>query len=274
MIKYIPLFALALAVGCGSSSEPEQPKNDLPTQPAPQPEPTPASRTLINRPLLSASPQNLLLDIRFGEAGWGHFTSFYDGFSAQLTPTSRTFSLSPASVTAPIGMFKDSAATDEKSKGLNSICSFLGGKGPFVARVWASRSNIAGAPIEFADDPAVFRASITTGGYPEGKAYDLPRKEEKILGDRTWVLYEGRVEAELPSTAFLNLKMGRKGGQFMVQAPEVIAEALLPAGDKAMAMQVKLTPRAMSADERAAVAAYVAQPHQLGLPKPSISIPK
>jgi len=277
MTKYIPLFALGLAFsigGCGSSVEPEQPKNDLPTQPPPQQTPQPAARTLVHRPLLSASPQNLLLDIGFRDAGWGHFTSFFDGFSAQATPTSRTFSLSPASVTAPVGIFKDTKGDDVKTRGMTSLCSFLGGKGPFVARVWATRTNIADAPIDFEEDPAVFRAAITTGGYPEGKAYDLARKETKVLGDRTWVLFEGRIEAELPSTAFFNLKFGKKGGGYMVTAPEVIAEALLPAGDKAMSVVPAARVRAIASDESAAIAAYVRQPHQLGLPKPGIVVPK
>jgi hypothetical protein len=274
MTKYISLFAIALLAGCGSSSEPEQPKNNTPSDPGPQPQPTPAARTLVMRPLLAASPQNLLLDIAFRESGWSHFTSFFDNFASQLSPSSRTFSLSPASVTAPVGIFKDPNADDVKSRGMNSIASFLGGKGPFVARVWASRSNIAGEPIELENDPAVFRTSITTGGYPEGKAYDLARKEEKVLGARTWVLFEGRIEAELPSTAFFNLKFGRRGGAFMVTAPEVIAEALLPTGDKAMSMITKVTGRAILPDESAAIAAYVRQPHQLGLPKPPLTIPK
>ena len=60
MSKYIPLLALGLLVGCGSSVEPEQPpKSDLPAQPPPQPTPEPAKRTLIQRPLLSASPQSI-----------------------------------------------------------------------------------------------------------------------------------------------------------------------------------------------------------------------
>lgn len=273
MTKYITLFALSVSIGCGSSSEPDQPKNDLPEQPAPQPQPQPA-RTLINRPLLSGSPLNLLLDIGFRDAGWGHFTTIYDNFSGQVTPQQRTFSLSPASVTAPVGIIKDPSATDEKSRGIVSLCSFLGGKGPFVARVWISKSSAAGAPVPLEDDPTVFRAAITTGGLPEGKAYDLARKEDKVLGDRTWVLFEAKIDAELPSTAFFNLKFGRRGGAFMVQAPEVLAEALLPPSGKAMALNVPVLARTVFADESAAIAAYVRQPHQLGLPKVPITIPK
>jgi hypothetical protein len=273
MKNILPSTLLALAlIGCGSSSEPKLPENNQPTEPGPQPKPEPAARTLINRPLLMTSPQNLLLDIGFRDAGWGHFTSFYDNFSAQVSVTSRTFSVSPASVTAPIGIFKDTAATDEKSKGIVSLCSFLGGKGPFVARVWVSRSNVAGDPLELEEDATVFRAALTTGGYPEGKAYDLARKDVKVLGGRQWVLFEGRVEGELPSTAFFNLKFGKRGGGYMVQAPEVIAEPLM-GGAKTMAWTAPISARAVTVDEGAAIAAYVRQPHQLGLPKVPIAIP-
>jgi hypothetical protein len=259
--------AAVLLAGCGSSVQPEQPKEEAPPV-VTTPEQPKASRTIVNRPLLGTSPHNLLLDIAFREAGWGHFTSFFDGASSQYNASSRTFSLSPLSVTAPVGVFKDPAATDEKSKGIMSIASFLGGKGPFVARVWVTRSNVAGSPLSLDEDPTTFRAAITTGGFPEGKAYDLARKNEKTIGDRTWFLFEGQIDGDLPSTAFFNLKFGRKGGAFMVQAPEVIAKNLLPPGDTAMAMKASITPRAVTFEESAAVAAYLRQPHQLGLPAP------
>lgn len=194
--------------------------------------------------------------------------SLHSGTSlAQIT--TRTFSLAPASVTAPVGIFKDPAADDVKSKGMVSVCSFLGGKGPFVARVWISRSNAAGDPIELEEDPLVFRASLTTGGFPEGKAYDLARKDQTTLGKRTWVLFESKVEADLPSTAFFNLKFGRKGGGYMATAPEVLAVNLLPPGDSKMSFVAPIAARAVLPDEALAIAAYIRQPHQLGLPKPT-----
>ncbi len=262
------LLTLAL-VGCGSSVKPEQPNELPPVQTPPDPTPQPAVRTIIHRPLLSGSPQNLLLDVGFRDSGWGHFTTFFDSGSAMAQVTSRTLSLAPASVTAPVGVFKDPSGDDVKSRGMISVCSFLGGKGPFVARVWVSRSNAAGDPIDLEEDPLVFRAALTTGGYPEGKAYDLARKDQKTLGKRTWILFESRVDAELPSTAFFNLKLGRKGGGYMVTAPEVIAVSLLPPADSKMSLAFPVAARAVLPDEAAAIAAYIRQPHPLGLPKPT-----
>lgn len=264
------ILATIALVGCGSSVEPEQPKTELPTTTPPETTPQ-AVRTIVTRPLLAGSPQNLLLDTTFRDQGgfaWGHFASLYDGGTALATASSRTLSLSPESVSAQVGVFKDTTATDEKSRGIISLSTFLGGKGPFLARIWASRSNVAGAPIALEEDPTVFRAAITTGGLPEGKAYDLVRKSEKTIGDRTWVLFEARIDADLPSTAFFNLKFGRKGGAFMVQAPEVIAISLLPP-DVPASFKVGVSPRAVTFDESAAMGWYLRQPHQLSLHKPS-----
>lgn len=261
----LSLIAL-LAVGCGSSVEPEPPKAE-PIVDAGPPDTAPVStRTLITRSLLSGAPQNLLLDITFRDQGWGHFTSFYDSASSQLNVASRVISLAPAGLTAPVAVFKDPTADDTRSKGMTSIASFLGGKGPFVARIWVSRSNAAGQPIELVEDPSVFRCAITTGGMPEGKAYDLARKDSKVFGDRTWVLFESTIEADLPGTAFFNLKFGRKGGGFMVTAPEVVASKLLPPADTKLSYEAPAKARALLPEERDAIARYVRQPHRLGLP--------
>ncbi|MBI2388683.1 MAG: hypothetical protein HYV09_03615 [Deltaproteobacteria bacterium] len=263
----IALSLIALfAAGCGSSAEPEPPKAEPIVDAGPADTAPVSTRTLINRPLLAGAPQNLLLDITFRDQGWGHFTSFYDSASSQLNVQSRVASLAPAGLTAPIAVFKDPTADDARSKGMTSIASFLGGKGPFVARIWVSRSNAAGQPIELVEDPAVFRCAITTGGMPEGKAYDLARKDTKVLGDRTWVLFESTIEADLPGTAFFNLKFGRKGGGYMVSAPEVVASKLLPAGDTKASYEAPATARALLPEERDAIARYVKQPHRLGLP--------
>lgn len=259
-------LAIALSVGCGSSSEPEQPAQ-APVIAPPETVTPKAVRTIVHRPLLAGSAQNLLLDIAFREPGWGHFTTIFDTGYSQVAVASKTLSLSAASVSAPVGIFKDPAATDDKSKGMVSVASFVGGAGPFTARVWISRSTVAGAPAELLDDASEFRASITTGGIPEGKAYDLTRKDEKVVGNRTWVLFEARVEATLPSTAFFNLKFGRRGGAYMVQAPEVIALNLLPPGDTPMAMKVSVPARTVTFEESAAVAYYLRQPHQLVVPR-------
>jgi hypothetical protein len=263
-------LSLSLFIGCGSSAEPVQSDPTLvPDAGAPDDvgAPAPAKRTLVSRGRLPGAPQNLLLDVTFRDNGWGHFTSFYDGAMSQPSVGVRVLSLAPAGVSAPVATFKDSAATDEKSKGITSIASFLGGKGPFVARVWVSRTNVAGEPRPLEDDALVFRAALTTGGLPEGKAYDLARKDERLVGDRTWTLFEGRVDDALPGTAFFNLKFGRKGGGYLVQAPEVTPLRLLPAGESTMVKPFVVKPRALAPEEYEAIAFYQRQPVQLGLPK-------
>lgn len=263
----VSLFAL---VGCGSSEEPKLPDNTITPDAGAGDDaiaPTP-KRTLVSRGLMPGAPQNLLLDITFRDSGWGHFTSIFDGGMSQPTVGGKISSLSPAGVSAPVAVFKDPAATDEKGKGISSIASFLGGKGPFVARVWVSRTNVAGDGIDLDPDTTVFRTAITTGGLPEGKAYDLARKDEKSIGGRTWVLFEGRVEDDLPGTAFFNLRFGKKGGGFLVQAPEVVPVALIPTeGATPMALPFGVKARALLPEEWEAMAFYRRQPVQLGLPK-------
>jgi hypothetical protein len=260
----LTLVALSASLGCSTvESEPRAQPADVGVEDS-----APVSvRTLVERPLLATLPQNLLLDISFREAGWGHFTSFYEANYSQFTPAYRIYSLTPASVSAPTAIFRDPSGDDIKSRGIVSISSFLGGKAPFIARIWASCSNAAGDPIELGDDATVFRAAITTGGLPEGKAYDLARKDQRTIGGRTWVLLETRIDTELPNPSFFNLKFGKKGGGFMVTAPEVIALALLPAGDPQLSFERPARARALLPEEAGAIAAYVRQPHQLGLPK-------
>jgi len=264
-LRSLPLFVLLTLggmTGCGFSDErlQPQPAHEIVDAGPPDPEPTP-KRTLIERSLLPGAPQNMLLDVTFRDQGWGHFTSFVSGGMSQPTIVSRISSLSPAGVTAPV------AAFDAKTKGVTSIASFLGGPGPFVARVWISASNATNDPILLEADNAVFRCAITTGGLPEGKAYDLARKDEMIVGARTWVLFEGRVDEGLPGTAFFNLKFGKTGGGFLVQAPEVVPQKLLPAGDSTKSFSLPNKARALLPEEWEAIAFYKRQPVQLGLPK-------
>lgn len=262
-------LATLFVVGCGSSAEPQQPAPAAATPADDAGVDTGSNaapvRTMVTRSLLPGAPQNMILDWTFRDAGWGKFLSLYDGLSAQYTAQSRILGVAPAGVTAPVAIFKDNTATDEKSKGITSICPFVGGKGPFLARVWVSKSTAAGAPAELVDDKLVFRASITTGGIPEGKAYDLARVSQKTLGDRVWHLYEAKIDTSL-ETGFFNLRFGRKGGGFMVQAPEVVPVGLLPSGDSAMSLAVSAAPRAILEEELAAARAYARQPIQLGLP--------
>jgi hypothetical protein len=265
------LLVVGFAVGCdsgsdSSSDQANQTPSDAGSDTATPPEPAPV-RTLVTRSLLPGAPQNLILDWTFREAGWGKFLSLYEGAFSQYTVPSRVLGPTPAGVTAAVGIFRDSNATDEKSRGIVSICSLLGGKGPFLAKVWVSKSNVEGAPLEFAEDPLEFRAAITTGGLPEGKAYELARKSSTKIGERTWYLYEARVEADLP-TSFFNLRFGRKGGQFQVQAPEVVPLGLLPAGDTTKSFTFATAPRLVDAVELAAMREYAKLPVQLGLPAP------
>ncbi len=260
------LAPLLVAVGCGSSVEPQPHAHPAPAPAAVENDAGVAPRSLKTGSLLPYSPQNLLLDVTFREGGWGHFNSFYDGNFNPLTTPSRIFSDSPGGVGAPVGVFKDSSATDEKSKALVSLASFLGGKGPFVAHVWVSRSNVAGAPVELPNDPLYFRAAVAGDVGSTAKGWDLQQKTTRVHGARTWVLYEAKIIDNLPSGFFV-IRFGRLGGQYMVTAPEVVPLSLLPAGDAKMSGELPAVARPALPEEIAAAAAYARQPIQLGLPK-------
>lgn len=274
-------FALfALVVGCGSSSQPQQKNNPAPDQPASDDAGTPDAqtpvRTMKTGTLLPGAPQNLVLDATFrGSGGWGQFMTFNSGFTAQVTLASRQYSASPASLTTPVGILKDTAADDTKGKALVSLCSFLGGKGPFVAHVWATHTTVAGDPLDLPDDATLFHPSISVGEGSGGKAWDLKQIESKVIGGRTWWRYEAKIDEDLPF-GFFNLRTGTKGGAIWVQAPEVVPLGALDAastGMKTESLHIAMKPRAAEPDEIAAMAAYARQPIQLGRPKLPKMIP-
>jgi hypothetical protein len=266
----IPLAVLVLTA-CGTKQEEPIPAAAAPEPEAPEAgvEPPPApKRTLLRRPLLPTLPQNLLLDGSFRGEGWGQFLNFFDGQQRDGASaiSLRTFSRSPVGITTPVVAVRDPSGTDERTRAITAIASFLGGPGPFRARIWVSRTDAAGDPRDFEDDPTVFRAAITTEGYPEGRAYDLARVDSATFGDRTWILFEAIVEAELPS-GFFNLRFGRKGGGYLLQAPEVVPTALLqPTAAALRAGTFVALERALAVDELSAIAAYKRQPLQLGVP--------
>ncbi|MBL8717948.1 MAG: hypothetical protein JNL79_18360 [Myxococcales bacterium] len=214
------LLALSL-VGCGSSVDPAQPDTGLvDTGVAETPAPKPAARTLETVGLLPGPAQNMVLDWTFREAGWGAFLAITDGSFSQATLPVRVLTDSPGGASAPVALFKDPTGTVDKSRGVTATCVLVGGKGPFEASVWVSRSTFAGEPVEWADD--LGSASITTQGPKLGKAYPLtvdPSRTRKV-GDRTWVQLRARIDATL-ETAFFVIQSS-KNGVLWVTAPWIV----------------------------------------------------
>jgi hypothetical protein len=257
-----------LLVACGSSSQPQQ-------QPLPQGNVTPASddagtsgtdsgvavRALKQGHLLPGAPQNLILDASFRDQGWGKFLVISG--SSTITIASRVFGASPAGPSIPVGVLKDPAATDAKSKVLNVLAGFLGGKGPFTVGVWVSRSTAAGDPKDLEADDTVFKAFVSKDG--STSAYALKRTVSQTIGNRTWWRFEAKIDGDL-ATGYFHLKVGNKGGAIWAQAPEVIPVSAVP-GDKTMSLAAPTTIHVLEPDELEAIALYKRQPIQLQLPK-------
>ncbi len=225
------LTSLLALVGCGSSVDPGQPDTGavVDTGVAETPAPKPAARTLQTVGLLPGPAQNLVLDWTFRESGWGAFLALTEGSFSQATLPVRVLTDSPGGAGAPVALFKDPTGTADKSKGVTATCVLVGGKGPFEASVWVSRSTFDGAPVEWADD--LGSASITTQGPRLGKAYPLavdPSKTRKV-GDRTWVQLHARIDATL-DTAFFVIQ-STKNGVLWVTAPWIVPEGLTTTGD-------------------------------------------
>ena len=249
------LWCLLLA-GCGSSGDPRSAavaETGVPDAATETP-PSVAPRTLETAPLLPFAPQNLILDWTFRETGWGSFLILPVGATAPASVPVRTFTDSPGRASAPVALLKDPTGTDEKSKALTATCVLVGGKGPFDAGVWFSRSTFAGAPVEWDDTADHGTASITTDGpVKSGKSYPLKRTETRKVGERTWVRLEAHIDDSL-ATAFFVIQAG-KNGALWVTAPSIVPVGLLP-GPTTKSIVANTKPRPATALELEAIAAY------------------
>ncbi|MGZ3424060.1 MAG: hypothetical protein ACXVEF_30340 [Polyangiales bacterium] len=259
-------LVFSLAIGCGSSSEPQQKPlpggNTTPaTDDAGTDTGTTAVRALKQGHLLPGAPQNLILDATFRDQGWGKFLVLSG--STTITLASRLFGASPAGPSIAVGILKDPAATDDKSKSLNVLAAFLGGKGPFSVGVWVSRSNVAGDPKDFEADDTVFKTFVSKDG--SSSAFALARTVSQTINGRTWWRYETKIDSDM-AVGYFHLKVGTKGGAVWAQAPEVIALSAIP-GDKTMSLSVAPKTYTLEADDLEAIAAYKRLPIQLSLPK-------
>lgn len=259
-----------LAAACGSSSE-DAPRAPAPAE-SPQPEapaPAPPPRQLVEGAALPTSPVNLLTDPGFSlvgqQAGFGSFLAFYDGSFARYELETTLDSRSPAGFGGAVALVRPARATDRKSDPVMLLTSFPGGKGPFRARVWVSKSDVKGAPVDLPTDGSAVTVSVTDGS-PEGEAFDLKPVEggTRAVGGRTWVLLGADVTKELKHGGFFVLRTGAKGGHIHIAAPEVTTDEIrLGQSTQSRGSLFVVKARRMSASERAAVARYKSLPPRL-----------
>ena len=260
-----------LATACGTNEEAAlnhtPPAGEpVPTEPAPAP---PVKRAIVQGKALPTSPVNLLADPGFAlaaqQAGFGSFLAFDEETFSQLELATTVDSRSPAGFGGSVALVRPDGATNKKSAPVLLLTSFPGGAGPFHAKVWVSRSDLAGKPTDLTIDAKGIVASINDGT-PDGEAFDLVPVEgsARIAGGRTWTLLRADVTKPLVYGGFFVVHTGTGGGQFHVAAPEIVAQPLvdgLAASTRSLSTAQRA--RALSSAERKALVRDRSKPPQL-----------
>lgn len=272
LVKLGPLtLGAALTIACSETTEDK--KMDSPQPPEPTvtaPSDGPPPRKLVDGRALSTSPVNLLADPGFSlvgrENGYGSFLAFYETGLQRYTLESTYDSRSPAGFGGGVAVVKAAGATNTKSKAVTLLTSFLGGKGPFHAKLWASKSNVEGAPVDTPSDGSAVSASVTDGSPESNDAFDLkvdPSATRSANG-RVWVLLRAHITKPLEKGGFLVIRTGTAGGQMLLAAPEVTSEELV-VGQAIMSRGAlaSASPRTKTSIERLAVKSYQAVPPRL-----------
>lgn len=260
-----------LAAACGASEEDElRRRPPAQTDPAPA-EPAPAApprRTMVQGNALPTSPVNLIADPGFGlagqQAGFGSFLAFDEESFSQLELASTVDSRSPAGFGGSVALVRPEGGTSKKSAPVMLLTSFQGGSGPFHAKVWVSRSDLSGKPAPLGIDKKGILASITDGT-PDGEAFDLVAVEgaSRVAGGRTWTLLRADITKPLAYGGFFVVHTGTGGGQFHIAAPEIVAQPLVDGLASTRSLSAAVRARALTPNERTAIARYKARPPQL-----------
>ena len=268
----------ALATGCGASEADKGEGGPPPADTAPPPANAPV-RQLVDGKALSTSPVNLLADPGFSlvgrQQGYGSFLAFYDGGQRQFELAATLDSRSPAGFGGAVALVRPDKATDKKSQPVILLTSFLGGKGPFHAKLWVSKSNVRGEPVDTPTDGSAVKASIMDGSPEANDAFDLEADPAatRTIGGRTWILLRGDVTKPLENAGFFVVRTGSSGGHIHLAAPEVTSDEItVGQAVKAQAGLKLARVRAKNTSERLAIEAYRAIPPRLvpAAPKPEL----
>lgn len=261
-----------LATACGTNEESDALNRMPPAAEAPPAEPAPAApakRAIVQGKALPTSPVNLLADPGFAlagqQAGFGSFLAFDEETFSQLELATTVDSRSPAGFGGSVALVRPDGGTNKKSTPVLLLTSFQGGTGPFHAKVWVSRSDLSGKPVDLTIDAKGIVASINDGT-PDGEAFDLVAVEgsARVAGGRTWTLLRADVTKPLAYGGFFVVHTGTGGGQFHVAAPEIVAQPLvdgLTASTRSLSASQRA--RSLSSAEHRAILRYRSKPPQL-----------
>lgn len=228
-------------------------------------------RRLVEGTSLPTSPVNLIADPGFflvgQETSYGSFLAFFASSFSPFSPRLALASAAPSGFGGAVLHVEPPRATDTKSDAIILLTSFPGGNGPFVAELWASKSDAKGEPTPMPPNGSAFLATIADGS-PEAAGYDLVADPEgtRTVGSRTWVRFRGTVTAPLTDGAFFVVTTGRDGGHVQFSAPSVTSAEVTPGGAVQQARGLSsatLARRALRGLEREAIAKYRRLPPRL-----------
>jgi hypothetical protein len=260
VVAALPAFAIA----CGSSAA-KQPEPFV-AAPLPSQSTVTPARTLKTGELLGVSPDNLLLDPAFQTQaeGWGHFIAYTEGPTGALVNlTTRTYGATPIGPESPVTLMPYPGVA--KISTTMMTAGFIGGVGPYTAKVWMSASDAQQNPV---DPPADGwgQISITSIAPQNGKAasYDLARDDSAtvVVHGRTWVQYRADIAGTLIGGGNFNIRIVKGAGSFWFVAPEVLPASFADA-PTTKSLRIPAKPRDPNAAEMEAIAMYGKQPVRL-----------
>lgn len=282
----LQITSLACFTGCDEHKPAPNPSPGLLETPAETP--APKRRLLPEGETTRLTPTNLLLDPGFGLVGdqiaYGAFMAFYEDTFREFTLETQLDSRSPAGFAGGVAIIRPSGATDTESDPVLLLTSFPGGKGPFQASMWVSKTDAKGNPAELPAEGGAVAASVMDGDPERGEAFDLVvTSETRVAGGRTWVRMRAEIAKPLAQGGFFVVHTGKAGGGVQLAAPEVtsteIAEGATVAvpgvdggaptragalGVSDLPGAIRATPRGITSAEKRAIAKYRAVPPRLG----------
>ncbi len=143
---------------------------------------------------------------------------------------------------------------------LDLVAQVPGGPGPFRLRVWISTQDPAAST-------AIEGVAVGLLTSLDGNAITVEEDvgSAKVIGGRTWHLFQGEIGQDLQLGAFLDFHFPASANTWLVQAPEFIPSALVNSGQGPGTTFRAARVRALNAHERAILVRHKRSP-KLGIP--------
>ena len=203
----------------------------------------PYDRTLITRPLMPTSPNNLLRDPLIGGEGnssYGQYRAFF--LNGATIPLVRTFqSVSPVGGAVSIEEFRDLPSDAGTSTSARVMASFHGGPGEFEASIWLSAGDVNAAPVPLNSALAAIDVVILGNDQATKVVLEPSSASPTKFGAREWMQFTTQGTTPIPSGGWLLVTV--KDFKFTLQlaAPEVTSSALTGKSHRPPARRIPMT---------------------------------